>query len=113
MKIFELKNKIEALNFRSAWDKGVKGYAIELLENVTGGNFKGIDETTDFDNVTTCKLLNHVGAGDMKLCDVCKSVSEGGNFEIYDGEIAKRLCTPSELKRTMNGEKDPNRAKRG
>ena len=34
--------------------------------------------------------------------------SWGGSALIYDGNIAERLCTPSELKRTHNGERRPN-----
>ena len=34
--------------------------------------------------------------------------SWGGSSLIYDGDIAERLCTPSELKKTRNGERRPN-----
>ena len=34
--------------------------------------------------------------------------SLGGSAQIYNGDIAKRLCNPSELKRTHNGERRPN-----
>jgi len=34
--------------------------------------------------------------------------SWGGCSLIYDRDIAERLCTPSELKRTKNGERRPN-----
>lgn len=34
--------------------------------------------------------------------------SWGGSALIYNGDIAKRLCNPSELKRTHNGERRPN-----
>lgn len=34
--------------------------------------------------------------------------SEGGCALIYNGDIARRLCTPSELRKTDNGRKDPN-----
>ena len=34
--------------------------------------------------------------------------SWGGSALIYDGDIAERLCTPSELKRTRHGERRPN-----
>ena len=32
----------------------------------------------------------------------------GGCSLIYNGDIAERLCTPSELKKTRNGERRPN-----
>ena len=34
--------------------------------------------------------------------------SWGGSALIYNGDVAKRLCNPSELKRTHNGERRPN-----
>ena len=34
--------------------------------------------------------------------------SWGGSALIYDGDIAERLCCPSELKKTRNGERRPN-----
>ena len=35
--------------------------------------------------------------------------SWGGCSYIYNGDIAKNLCNPSELKKTKNGENRPNR----
>ena len=46
------------------------------------------------------QLLN--GASDWS------QYSWGGCSLIYDGDIAERLCTPSELKKTRNGERRPN-----
>jgi hypothetical protein len=34
--------------------------------------------------------------------------SYGGCSLIYDCDIAERLCSPSELKRTRDGERSPN-----
>lgn len=34
--------------------------------------------------------------------------SRGGCYLVYDADIAELLCTPSELKRTRNGERRPN-----
>jgi hypothetical protein len=34
--------------------------------------------------------------------------SWGGCYEIYNSDIAERLCTPSELKKTRQGERRPN-----
>ena len=34
--------------------------------------------------------------------------SWGGCSLIYNSDIAERLCTPSELKQTRNGERKPN-----
>ena len=80
---------------RSAWDKGVTLYALELLDNLrdlpAAGNRQEIKKA----------LLN--GAGDWS------EYSYGGCALIYDGDIAARLCSPSEFRRTRGGEWRPNR----
>lgn len=75
---------------KSAWKKGVEIYAQELQEFLEENNLTATKEN----------LLN--GA---------KSWSEysyGGSSLIYDADIAERLCSPSELKKTKNGERNPN-----
>lgn len=74
----------------SAWTKGVKIYAKELQEFLDNENLPATKEN----------LLN--GATDWK------EYSYGGCALIYDYEIAERLCSPSELKRTKGGERNPN-----
>ena len=76
---------------RSAWSRGVKAYALELLEDWEESGKKYLTEMD---------LLN--GARDWG------EYSWGGSALIYDEDIAERLCTPSELKRTRNGERRPN-----
>ena len=79
---------------RSAWARGVHAYAVELVE--------GLNDDADLSNEVLLRkaLLN--GAGDWR------QYSEGGCALIYDADIAERLCSPSELKRTRNGERQPN-----
>ena len=88
--ILELTKEIQAEKPRSAWDQGVKEYALELIKNLLYN-----DNPADRKN-----LLN--GA------DSWQEYSDGGCALIYDGDIAKRLCTPSELKKCKNGELPPN-----
>ena len=93
---------IEALNTRkdrSAWDRGVTAYALELVEDLEeAANYYGRDpETLQELNEW---MLN--GARDWS------QYSWGGSALIYNGDIAERLCTPSELKKTRNGERRPN-----
>lgn len=78
---------------KSAWQKGVELYAQELLEQFHWNYDEG-------EKITEEKLLN--GAQNWK------EYSWGGSALIYDYEIAERLCTPSELKKTRNGERRPN-----
>ena len=79
---------------RSAWDKGVKLYALELIEEMPG------DQEFHGSPADKKDLLN--GA------DGWQQYSEGGGALIYDGDIAERLCNPSEYKRTREGERQPN-----
>lgn len=88
----EVYNTIESSKPKSAWNKGVKDYALELLEN--------LEEFTTIEELKK-ELLN--GADNWSM------YSWGGCSLIYDEDIACRLCTPSELKKTRNGQRKPNK----
>jgi hypothetical protein len=94
MKKVELIKAIENNKTRSAWDKAVNEYAIELLEQ--------LDNDYDFVGSPADKkaLLN--GA------DSWSQFSYGGCSLIYNGDIAERVCSPSEYKRSKEGERNPN-----
>ena len=79
---------------RSAWTRGVKAYAVELLE--------GMDDGADLANEVMLQkaLLN--GASSWA------QYSEGGAALCYDADIAERLCSPGELKRLKWGMRAPN-----
>ena len=79
---------------RSAWSRGVKEYALELVED--------LDDSADLSNevILQKELLN--GAQSWA------QYSEGGCSLIYDADIAERICSPSELKRVKGGERRPN-----
>ena len=89
----ELIKAIKASKARSAWAKGVKWYALNLVE-------KSYKQDTDIVKVNMSIYLN--GA------ETWKEYSYGGCALIYDYDIAERLCTPSELKKTDFGRKQPN-----
>lgn len=95
---------IEARKDRSAWDKGVTVYALELLDDLPelaeGGYLPADAAELLKPRALREKMLN--GA------TTWKEYSWGGSGLIYDGDIAKRLCCPSELKRTRNGDRRPN-----
>lgn len=94
MTIKELRKAIEDEKTRSAWDNGKKIYALELLEDFPE------DQKFYASPADKKALLN--GA------DNWSQYSWGGSSLIYDSDIAERLCTPSELKKTRNGERRPN-----
>ena len=89
----ELAALITAMPARSAWRRGVREYAIELVCNAEGPPLAGVADLKK-------ELLN--GARTWK------EYSEGGCALIYDADIAERLCSPSEYRKTRNGERAPN-----
>ena len=94
-----IKTQLEARKDRSAWDKGVTKYAFELVEELEErAAYEGRNPAAGAE----CKEWMLNGAQDWN------SYSWGGSSLIYDGDIAERLCTPSELKKTRHGERRPN-----
>lgn len=94
MKVIDIRKALESLPAeRSAWRRGVRRYAIDLL-----------DSFPDYRNITpkNCRrtLLN--GA------ESWREWAYGGNGLIYDTDIAKRLCSPSELLKKRGGELEPS-----
>ena len=95
----ELRKLVAEFPNRSAWKKGVKEYADELLNNLeeksqlNGRLPKDEKELKEW-------LLN--GATD------CKDYSYTYCSLKYDSQIAERLCTPSELKKKDGGRLVPN-----
>ena len=92
-----IKNAIETSKTRSAWSKGVNDFALDLLENIRDLNGREVETRKELETA----LLN--GARDWR------EYSWGGCSLIYNGDIAERLCSPSELKRCRGGEWRPNR----
>lgn len=91
MKNQSLYEAIENYKPISAWNKGLKVFALEIVEST--------EKHLTMDNIKEA-ILN--GA------ESYYAASMGGNFLIYDIDIAERFCSQSELKRTKNGEKEPN-----
>jgi hypothetical protein len=87
-----LLEKIAEMRSGIAWERGVRQYAIELVQGaeipLTMGNLRRA-------------LLG--GADDWK------QYSYGGCALIYDCDIAQRLCSPSYLKRKRGGALPPSR----
>ena len=97
-----IRESISAASERSAWRRGVKLYALELLdgleEAIEGGYFS--DDDMIAPHLLERAMLN--GARDWY------EYSWGGCALIYNRQIAERLCTPYELKRTKYGASRPN-----
>lgn len=86
--IAKIKTWVDDASCRSHWERAVKDYALEMISQC------------DRTSITSYKQIpNHCNAFNMTDSALAKALSEGGCFEIYNGDIAKRLCTPSQLKR--------------
>ena len=96
--INELKEAINQESPRSAWGKGVKLYALELLDQLEENN--GSNHEVYGSPADQKDLLN--GASDWF------EYSWAGCSLIHNGDIAERLCSPSELKKVRGGERRPN-----
>ena len=94
MLIQNIRKALEERTDRSAWDKAVTIYALELMEEFS-------ENYTDDEEITKEKLLN--GASDWN------QYSWGGSSLIYNCDIAEGVCTPSELRKRNGGEWKPNR----
>ena len=91
--------ELEARKDRSAWGRGVNAYALELVEELKE---RATYEGRNPEPGAECREWMLNGARDWE------QYSWGGSSLIYDCDIAERLCTPSELKKTRNGERRPN-----
>lgn len=86
---------VEASPARSAWARGVKEYAIELLEKFGEWLECASEYGETLPELSTKTLLN--GAASWS------QYSFGGGSLIYNEGIAERLCTPSELRKCRGG----------
>ena len=97
--IAKIAAELETRKDRSAWNKGVTLYAWDLLDEIQE---RANHEHKEPENADELKEYALNGA------ESWEQYSLGGSALIYNGDIAERLCSPSELKKTRNGERRPN-----
>ena len=88
----ELTAVITAMPARSAWKRGVRAYALEMIEGA------------ECEIATVADLKKELLNG----ARTWREYSYGGCALIYDGDIAERLCAPSEYRKTRGDERAPN-----
>lgn len=99
-----IEKVIEKINAKpsgrtSAWHRGVTAYANELAESLKERiEFEGREPES---RAELCEWL-------LNGADSWSAYSWGGCSLVYDGDIAERLCTPSEFKKKRGGELRPN-----
>lgn len=97
--IAKIAAELETRKDRSAWDKGVTLYAWDLLDE--------IQERTEYEHKEP-ENADELKEYALNGAESWEQYSWGGSALIYNGDIAERLCNPSELKKTRNGERRPN-----
>ena len=93
---------LEQRKDRSAWSRGVTAYAVDMLQQITNYYKDGYISADDLATWATAEAAALNGARGWN------EYSWGGSALVYDGDIAARLCCPSELKKTRNGDRRPN-----
>lgn len=88
MNKYVIISAIEAQKARSAWARGVKQIALDMLEPID-------DEMSSAEDA-------------LNGAETPENWAYGGCGLIYDEDIAALLCTPSELRLTKGGQHQPN-----
>ena len=94
------RNVVETPQRVSAWERGVRATALNLIDKIEREVMYSFDNYNKFPMINEAFALN--GASDWQR------YSEGGCALIYNEDIAERFCTPSELKRVKGGLRMPN-----
>ena len=94
-----IRAELNARHDHSAWKKAVTLYALDLLEDVQEGA----------DNMERLPLDGaELERWALNGASCWEQYSNGGCSLCYNADIAARVCTPSELKRTDGGMNAPN-----
>lgn len=104
MDLKTLREKLENHKARSYWAAGVKEYAAEIIDKLEEKEKFGDLNAGDYDY--TGSMQNHLDA--LNGAKDWQQYSWDGHSLVSNYSIANTLCTPSELERTKNGEKQPN-----
>ena len=94
-----ISTELNARHDRSAWDKAVTQYALDPLEDIQW--FANDAERLPLDGAELEQWA-------LNGASCWEQYSNGGCSLCYDGQIAERVCTPSELKRKHGGAYEPN-----
>ena len=94
-----IRAELTARHDRSAWNKAVTLYALDLLEDIQW--YANDAERLPLDGAELEQWA-------LNGANCWEQYSNGGCSLCYDDQIAERVCTPSELKRKHGGAYEPN-----
>ena len=91
-------------------DPADKRRSVPAEEESGPGLLDQLQESVDYGDADLSRILEprYLRGVLLNGAESWSQYSWGGCSLCYDGDIAKRLCTPSELKRTRSGECRPN-----
>lgn len=99
--IRDIRNELDNRSARSAWDRGVRDFAVDMLESyLERRNLCIWDGLVRMGKITEEDLLD--GAKDWS------QYSRDGNYLIYNQDICRALCNQRDQKRTQDGKLPPN-----
>ena len=100
--IENVRKELDGMKQRSAWNRGVNEYAQGFVDDLEEWLKNGYVSLEDIQNTNRLEEILLNGA------DNWSHYSWSGCSLCYNYQIAERLCSPSELKKTHNGMRDPN-----
>ena len=104
MNLQTLREKLENHKTRSYWAAGVKEYAHEIIDTLE--NVEEWEQMNKGEYDYTGSKQNHLDA--LNGAKDWSAYSWGGCSLVSNCAIAETLCTPSELEKTKDEEKQPN-----
>ncbi len=105
---------LNARKDRSAWNKAVTSDALEMIDNLEDSfdyvleKYRKTEEGGAVHVDAILKDRHEINAVLLNGANDWTHYSWSGCGLVYDSDIAKHYCTPSELKRTRNGARRPN-----
>lgn len=88
----------------SAWDRGVRSYALKLLEKLPDGYYFACENASEVG-----QNLKELRKNMLNGSNTWIEYSENGFAYLYNYDIAKALCSPWEFTHTNEGRKKPNK----
>lgn len=89
--IATLRDSVEAFRPRSAWSRGVRAYALDLIDNIEEMSNYQKNNYGEYLAISEEVALNGAGCW--------SNYAAGGCGLVYTSAILERLCTASELRR--------------
>lgn len=89
--IATLRGLVSASSARSAWSRGVRAYALDLLDNIEEMSNYQMNNYGEYLAISEEVALNGAGCW--------PNYAAGGCGLVYTSAILERLCTASELRR--------------